>query len=90
MSHTTIQLHAEETTPADQGYLHIVFEGRIRALITRLLRRAPRTLCGASLWGDPDEGLSPYSPHCPACVEVSGLTTGEIAERVEYVAGYWV
>ena len=80
MSHATIQ-----------PVLHLVNEGRIVALIIRLLRRAPRTLCGASLWGDPDEpDATPDSPYCPDCVVVSGLTRSEIAARAEYVPGCWM
>jgi len=94
MNHNIIQpVQALAVLPVfdEPDYLHIVVAGRIKTLITRLLRRAPRTLCGESLWGDPDRpGPGPYSPHCPACMEISGLTEGEIAEQVEYVPGYWV
>jgi hypothetical protein len=78
-------------TNHETDYLHLVFEGRIEALITRLLRRAPRTLCGESLWGDPEQPQpTPCSPYCPACVEVSGNTEEEIAALTEFVPGYWV
>lgn len=82
---------ATDFAPDEPIYLHIVGEGRIKALITRLLRRAPLTLCGESLNGDPDEPQArPDSPYCQACVEATGLTEDEIAGLVEYVPAHWV
>lgn len=72
--------------------LHIVDEGRIRSLITRLLRRAPHALCGELMLGDPNQPdcPSPYSPLCPACVKVTGMTEDKVAGYLEYVPGCWI
>lgn len=77
--------------PDERTYLHLVNEGRIKALMNRLLRRAPRTMCGESLEGDPDEpGPGPHSPFCTPCVQATGRTRAEVAQRVEFVPGRWI
>ncbi|WP_280407494.1 hypothetical protein [Nocardia brasiliensis] len=91
MNHTDFQPDIATTAAEEYGYLHIVAAGRLKTLIRRYLRRAPRALCGELLWGDPDRpGPHPCSPYCPACVAVSGLDEHEIDELVDYVPEYWI
>jgi hypothetical protein len=50
------------------GLLHIV--GWLERLKSAAGRRAPRSMCGVPLTGDPDDpGLPEDAPICPACIE---------------------